>query len=61
MPAVRGARPVRNKEIQDFHWHLDSNDLKNVTLLEYEKVWREWINYSNTKSLRSLENFTHVD
>lgn len=61
MPAVRGARPVRNKEIQDFHWHLDSNDLKNVTLLEYEKVWREWINYSNTKSLRGLENFTHVD
>ena len=61
MPAVRGARPVRNKEIQDFHWHLDKNDLKNVTLSEYEKVWREWINYSNTKSLQGLENFTHVD
>lgn len=61
MPAIRGARPVRNKEIQDFHWHLDKNDLKNVTLSEYEKVWREWINYSNTKSLQGLENFTHVD
>jgi hypothetical protein len=61
MPAVRGARPVRNKEIQDFHWHLDKNNLKNITLLEYEKVWREWFNYSNTKSLRGLEKFTHVD
>lgn len=61
MPAIRGARPVRNKEINDFYWHLDKNDLKNVTLSEYEKVWREWINYSNTKSLQGLENFTHVD
>ncbi len=28
MPAVRGARPVRNKEIQDFHWHLDKKRFK---------------------------------
>ena len=61
MPAVRGARPVRNKEIQDFHWHLDKDNLENVSLEEYGNVWREWINYSDTKSLKGLEKFTHVD
>ena len=49
MSAVRGARPVRNKEIQDFHFHIDKNNLKNVSLEEYESVWREWINYTDTK------------
>ena len=61
MPAIRGARPVRNKEVQDFHFHIDKNDLSTVTLEEYENVWREWLNYSDTKSLQGLENFTHVD
>jgi len=61
MPAVRGAKPVRNKEVQDFHFHIDKNNLSTVTLEEYEKVWREWLNYSDTKSLQGLENFTNVD
>ena len=59
MPAVRGARPIKNKEVFEFH-----NSLKNLqtpTLEEYSTVWKEWINYSNTKSLKGLDKFTFAD
>ena len=59
MPAVRGARPVRNKEIFDFHQNL--NNLKTPSLEEYSYIWKEWINYSDTKSLKGLDNFKHAD
>ena len=59
MPAVRGARPIRNKEIFDFHQNL--NNLKTPTLEEYSHIWKEWINYSDTKSLKGLDNFKHAD
>ena len=49
MPAVRGARPIRNREVLDFHNKL--NNVKIPTLTEYERVWREWLNFSKHKSL----------
>ena len=61
MPAIRGARPIKNKEIIDFHFHIDKNELKIPTLDQYQSVWREWINYSNTKSLQGLDDFSHAD
>ena len=59
MPAVRGARPIVNSELTEFHknLHIDSYP----TLEEYTNVWREWINYSNTKSLLGLDKFSFAD
>lgn len=59
MPAVRGARPIRNREVLDFHNKL--NDVKIPTLVEYERVWREWLNFSKHKSLVGLDNFKIAD
>ena len=61
MPAVRGARPIKNKEVSDFHFHIDKNSLKIPTLDEYQTIWREWINYSDCKSLQGLDAFTFAD
>jgi hypothetical protein len=59
MPAVRGARPIRNKEVSTFHKNL--KDLKIPSIEEYAHIWREWLNYSNTKSLEGLDQFNHAD
>ena len=61
MTAVRGARPIRNKELSDFHFHLDKNDIAIPSVGKYSTVWREWLNFSNNKSLKGLESFTHAD
>lgn len=59
MPAVRGARPIVNSEVTEFHnnLHIDSYP----TLEEYTNVWREWINYSKNKSLLGLNKFSFAD
>lgn len=59
MPAVRGARPIVNSEVGDFHKSLHIKDYPSLE--EYTNVWREWINYSKTKSLRGLEKFNFAD
>jgi len=61
MTAVRGARPIRNKEILDFDSHIQKNDLIVPTIEEYSDVWRNWLNYSDNKSILGLEHFTHTD
>jgi len=58
MPAIRGARPIRNKEVLDFHNTLQP---KEVSTEEYTNTFREWINYSDTKSLNGLDKFTFAD
>lgn len=58
MPAIRGARPIRNREILEFHKTLVPSE---TTLSEYSTVFREWLNYSNNKSIKGLENFEHAD
>lgn len=58
MPAVRGARPIRNKEIYDFHNNIN---LKDVNVDTYTDTFREWINYSDNKSLKGLESFGIAD
>ena len=45
MPAVRGARPIRNSEVLDFHESLFN--IKPVTVEHYSDVWKEWMNYGN--------------
>ena len=59
MPAVRGARPIVNSEIGEFHKKLQIDNYP--TLEEYTNIWREWLNYSQTKSLLGLEKFNFAD
>ena len=59
MPAVRGARPIVNSELTEFHNNLQIDSYP--TLEQYTNVWREWINYSNTKSLLGLDKFSFAD
>ena len=59
MSAVRGARPIRNSEILNFHNKL--SNLSTPTLEQYAKVWTEWMNFSETKSIKGLDNFTFAD
>ena len=59
MPAVRGARPIVNSEIGEFHKKLQIDNYP--TLEEYTNIWREWLNYSQTKSLVGLEKFNFAD
>ncbi len=59
MPAVRGARPIRNKEILDFHNSIGMP--KETTLEEYANVWRNWINFSESKNLNGLDKFGFAD
>ena len=61
MPAVRGARPIRNKEIHDFHWHLDKNNLHIPTIEEYSDLWKEWLNHSTSKTLKEIDKFNFAD
>jgi hypothetical protein len=61
MTAVRGARPIKNKELSDFHFNIDKNAIEIPSLERYSTVWREWINYSNTKSLQGLDKFSNAD
>jgi hypothetical protein len=58
MPAIRGARPIRNSEILQFHNNVD---LKPVSQEEYTAIFREWLNYSDNKSIIGLENFAYAD
>ena len=58
MPAVRGARPIRNRELQDFHNGLTPRE---VDLETYVDTFKEWINYSDNKSLKGLDSFGYAD
>jgi hypothetical protein len=50
----KGARPVRSKELLDFY---ENTTPAEVTMSEYEDTWREWINYTDMKSIEGLDNF----
>ncbi len=59
MPAVRGARPIRNSEVKEFHDSI--TEPMPVTLERYASVWKEWMNYSDAKSLAGLDDFRFAD
>lgn len=56
--AVRGARPIKNFEVFQ---HYNSHVYKDVSLSEYELVWRSWLEYSDTKSIKGLDSFKFAD
>ena len=59
MPAVRGARPIRNKEVLDFHNSLGK--LKPVSIEHYSNVFLEWMNYGVLNSIEGLDKFNFAD
>ena len=56
--AVRGARPIKNSTIKQ---HYDAYTYSNVSLKEYETVWRNWLEYSDTKTIKGLDIFSFAD
>lgn len=56
--AVRGARPIKNSTIKQ---HYDVHTFSNVSLKEYETVWRNWLEYSDTKTIKGLDTFSFAD
>ncbi len=59
MPAVRGARPIRNKEILDFHNNIKIP--KQVSIETYANTFLEWMNYGVYNSIEGLEHFDFAD
>jgi hypothetical protein len=56
--AVRGARPIKHTELQQHHV---SHIYRDIGLDEYENVWRNWLEYSNTKTIKGLDEFEFAD
>lgn len=56
--AVRGARPIQSSVIMQ---HYNNHIYKDVLLDEYVNVWRNWLEYSDTKSINGLEKFEYAD
>jgi hypothetical protein len=56
--AVRGARPIKNLAIKQ---HYDNHVYRDVSLDEYAEVWRNWLNYSDTKVIKNLDRFDYAD
>jgi len=61
MTAVRGARPIRNKEVYDFHSNIVKDLTNNTSLEHYADVWKEWLKFSNNKSINGLNAFKNAD
>lgn len=56
--AVRGARPIVNSAVKD---HYDSFTFKPVSLGSYTNVWRNWLTFTDDKSIQGLDNFKFAD
>ena len=50
----RGARPIISKKITAHYGEKHPN----VTLEDYTKIWRDWINFSDNKNIIGLDKFS---
>ena len=55
---LKGARPI---QIQEVLVHYENFKFIKVDKDSYSNVWRQWLTYSNLKTLANLDQFTHVD
>jgi len=55
---TQGARPIRNSEIKDHYNRFVYND---VSLSEYTEIWRNWLVYTEHKTLLGLEKFKYAN
>lgn len=56
--ATRGARPIADTTVTKWY---DTHQYVDHTLDEYADVWRNWLTFTNLKSLNGLDKFDHVD
>lgn len=56
--AVRGARPIVNSAVKE---HYDSFKFKPVGLDDYANVWRNWLTFTDDKTIQGLDNFKFAD
>lgn len=58
MSYTRGARPVKHTAIKSWY---EKHQYRDVSLTEYSKVWRNWLEFSEKNSIRGLDDFQYVD
>lgn len=58
MQPVRGARPIKSKLVAD---RYNTHVYRDVPLKEYTDCWREWMQYSDLKTITGLEDFEYAD
>lgn len=56
--ATRGARPIEDSTVSKW---LDTHQFKDIDLDKYADTWRNWLTFTNMKSINGLENFPFVD
>lgn len=56
--SVRGARPIKNFTVKE---HYDKHTYSDISSQEYENVWRNWLEYSDTKIIKNLDLFEYAD
>jgi hypothetical protein len=55
---IKGARPIKSKAIAE---HYSDHSYRDVSLHEYAECWREWLQYSNHKTIHGLDEFGYAD
>ena len=55
---LKSARPIQSSVIKS---HYDSFNFKKVSIDEYAEVWRDWLTYTENKSLHGLDNFKFAE
>lgn len=55
---IKTARPIKHSLIKN---HYDRFEYSDVGLDEYIDVWRNWLTYTDNKSLEGLDNFKYAD
>ena len=59
MPQLtKTARSIRHSQIKN---HYDCFEYSDVSLNEYVDVWRNWLAYTDNKTLEGLDNFKYAD
>lgn len=56
--ATRGARPIRDKEVLEYY---NKHIYRDVSIAEYTNIFKNWIEYTNNKSISGLDLFPHTD
>ena len=55
---TRGARPITSKQVQVHYNLFKYND---ISLADYTEIWRNWLTYTDSKTLNGLDNFKYAD
>lgn len=58
MKFIKGARPIKSKEIKNYY---DNFKYRDISLNEYTETWKYWILSSSLKKLIGFDKFVHSD